>query len=173
MVNIELHLHVCIAIACAQAAYNNSSEVELNDSLSEEVSDQATQLGEYISGTKVAIKFDDDWWEGEIVRYDAQKDSYCVLYTDGIFEDLDASETRQGIQDHKEHMQPALAADVDAADRDAAATDSETEGSSVSVVSQTESAKASLSGVALRLLSLHHHRLAPVRPAIHCLLRWW
>jgi hypothetical protein len=131
-----------------QAAYNNSSEVELNDSLNEEVAEQATQLGEYSLGTKVAIKFDDDWWEGEVVRYDAQKDLYTVLYTDGIFEDLNARETRQGVQDHKEHMQPADATDRDAADRDAAdgdavVFDSEIVGSSVSVVSHTESAASS------------------------------
>jgi hypothetical protein len=134
-----LNLRMRIAIPCMQAAYNNSSEVELDDSLNEEVSDQATQLGEHSSGTKVAIKFDDDWWAGEIVRYNSQKDLYCVLYSDGIFEDLDASETRQGIQDHKEHMQPAVAPDVDAAGRDAAVSDSETAGSTVAVTTQAAS----------------------------------
>jgi aldehyde:ferredoxin oxidoreductase len=134
-----LNLRMRIAIPCMQAAYNNSSEVELDDSLNEEVSDQATQLGEHSSGTKVAIKFDDDWWQGEIVRYDSQKDLYCVLYSDGIFEDLDAIETRQGIQDHKEHMQPAVAPDVDAAGRDAAVSDSETAGSTVAVTTQAAS----------------------------------
>ena len=119
IVDIEVNLRICIAIACIQAAYNNSSEVEVNDSIDGELSDQINQLGEYISGTKIAKQFDAEWWEGAIRRYDAEEDLYWVLYTDGDSEELDANEARQGVQDHKDHMQPAVVAAVkmvDAAD---------------------------------------------------------
>jgi hypothetical protein len=134
-----VNLRICIAIACIQAAYNNSSEVEVNDNFDGELSDQITQLGEYISGTKIAKQFDGEWWEGAIRKFDAPEDLYWILYTDGDSEEFDADEARQGVQDHKEHMHPAAAGDkVDAADGDEAASDSKTADSTVAVVTQVE-----------------------------------
>ena len=74
------------------------------------------------------------------MRYDEQKDLYCVLYTDGVYEDLNASETRQGIQDHSDHMQPAVT--VDASDRDAAVSGSEIAGNTVVAASPAEGAES-------------------------------
>jgi hypothetical protein len=117
----------------AQAAYNNSSEVELNADIFEgEVSDHSTQLGEYTLGTKVAKQFDSVWFQGTIRRYDAEDDLYWVLYSDGDSEDLDADEVRKAVQNYKEHMLPAAAVDGDAIDSHSS-TDS-----SIAVVTQSE-----------------------------------
>ena len=120
-----------------QSAYNNSSEVELNNSHEGVVSDQITQLGEYTSDTKIAKQFDGVWFEGLIRRYDAEEGLYWVLYSDGDSEDLDEREVQQAIEDYRQHMQPALAVDkVGAADGDEVASDSTN--TAVAVVTQTE-----------------------------------
>ena len=131
---------ICVSIS--QAAYNNSSEVELDDSHNGEVSDEIIQLGEYPSGTKVAKQFDGQYWEGSILRYDAEEDLYWILYVDGDSEEYDADEARQGVKDYKEHLLPAVAVDkVDTADGDAAPSDSETAASTVLVMDPAESAE--------------------------------
>ena len=120
-----------------QSAYNNSSEVELNNSHEGVVSDQITQLGEYTSDTKIAKQFDGVWFEGLIRRYDAEEGLYWVLYSDGDSEDFDEREVQQAIEDYRQHMQPALAVDkVGAADGDEVASDSTN--TAVAVVTQTE-----------------------------------
>jgi hypothetical protein len=117
----------------AQAAYNNSSEVELNADIFEgEVSDHSTQLGEYTLGTKVAKQFDSVWFQGTIRRYDTEDDLYWVLYSDGDSEDLDADEVRIAVQNYKQHMLPAAAVDGNAVDSHSS-TDS-----SIAVVTQSE-----------------------------------
>ena len=60
-----------------QAAYNNCSEVELaRDSFDEEVADHDTKLGDYPYGTKVAKLFDQDWFEGCMLKYDEEEGFY-------------------------------------------------------------------------------------------------
>jgi hypothetical protein len=90
-----------------QAAYNNSSEVELNDSLAGEVAPE--WLGAYPFDTKIAKQFDNEWCEGAIQRYDQEEDWYWILYGDGDSEEFDADEVRQGVLDYQEHMQPTAA----------------------------------------------------------------
>jgi hypothetical protein len=127
-----------------QAAYNNCSEVELDDSFAGvAVPSQATQLGEYAHGTKVAKQFGDEWFEGSMLKYDAESDLYWVLYTDGDSEELDADEARQGVLDHKQHMQPAAAVSsgIDS-DEGATAPESTIAETTVAVVSQACAATA-------------------------------
>jgi hypothetical protein len=127
-----------------QAAYNNCSEVELDDSFAGvAVPSQATQLGEYAHGTKVAKQFGDEWFEGSMLKYDAESDLYWVLYTDGDSEELDADEARQGVLDHKQHMQPAAAVSsgIDS-DEGATAPESTIAETTAAVVSQACAATA-------------------------------
>jgi hypothetical protein len=105
-----------IAVPCVQAAYNNSSEVDL-DNHNTEVEVPAP-LGEFSNHTKVAKLFDDVWFEGTVRKYDAHDDLYWVLYSDGDSEELDPTEVRQAKQDYKEYMQPVAAVNSDAVDRD-------------------------------------------------------
>ena len=127
--------------ACTQAAYNNSSEVELNSSHEGEVSDQITQLGEYTSGTKVAKQFDGEWFEGVIRKYYAEEDLYWVLYSDGDSEDLDANEARQAMEDYRQHMQQPDGDEVPDS-TDTTVIQTEDVGSTAAVASPAESAES-------------------------------
>jgi hypothetical protein len=88
-----------------QAAYNNTSEVELDMDSTEGGASTTSELCQFPVGTKVAKKFDDEWYEGVVRRYDADDDLYWVLYTDGDSEDMDCDEAQQAVQDYKQHMQ--------------------------------------------------------------------
>jgi hypothetical protein len=88
-----------------QAAYNNTSEVELDmDSIDGSSSSSTSELCQFPVGTKVAKKFDGIWYGGAVRRYDADDDLYWVLYRDGDSEDMDCDEVQQAVQDYKQHM---------------------------------------------------------------------
>ena len=88
-----------------QAAYNNTSEVELDMDSIEGGSSSTSELCQFPVGTKVAKEFDGEWYEGAVRRYDAGDDLYWVLYTDGDSEDMDCDEVQQTVQDYKRYMQ--------------------------------------------------------------------
>jgi Lamin-B receptor of TUDOR domain len=93
---------------CTQAAYNNISEIELEDSEFRTVEEAASSL--YTIGTKVAKQFHDAagelvWYEGVVQRYDEEDDLWWVLYNDGDSEDMNESEVRDAVHDYRLHVQ--------------------------------------------------------------------
>jgi hypothetical protein len=113
----------CIGLACilteqtrlcygshaynTQAAYNNTSEIELEDA--DILLTQTSGLSLYPVGTKVAKQFDGAdgqlvWFEGVVQRFD--EELYWVLYSDGDSEDMDTDEVRDAVQNYKLHLQP-------------------------------------------------------------------
>src|SRR5688500_17972526 len=81
-----------------QAAYNNTSEIELEGSDIGAVVEPSSSL--FPVCTRVAKQCDGAdgelvWFEGEVQRYD--EDLYWVLYSDGDSEDMDASEVRDAV----------------------------------------------------------------------------
>jgi hypothetical protein len=94
---------------CTQAAYNNTSEIELEASDVYAVEEPSELL--FPMGTKIAKQFDGadgklDWFEGEVQRYDKQDELYWILYGDGDSEDMDASEVREAMDNFRVHLQP-------------------------------------------------------------------
>jgi hypothetical protein len=91
-----------------QAAYNNTSEIELEES-------DVTSTGEpgmslFPVGTKIAKQFEGDdqqlkWFEGAIERFDEDDNLYWVLYTDGDSEDMDEAEVRDAVHNYTVHLQ--------------------------------------------------------------------
>jgi hypothetical protein len=74
-----------------QAAYNNTSEIELEESDVTSLVEPVMSL--FPIGTKVAKQFEGDdqqleWFEGAIERIDEDDKLYWVLYTDGDSEDM-------------------------------------------------------------------------------------
>jgi hypothetical protein len=57
-------------------------------------------MSKYPLGTKVAKRFDEEEFEGEMRGYDAQNDYYFILYKDKDFEQLDCVEMDQAVQQH-------------------------------------------------------------------------
>jgi Lamin-B receptor of TUDOR domain len=90
-----------------QAAYNNTSEIELEEC-------DVTSTGEpkvslFPLGTKVAKQFEGDdqqleWFEGAIERFDEDDKLYWVLYTDGDSEDMDEAEVRDAVHNYRGHF---------------------------------------------------------------------
>jgi hypothetical protein len=109
-----------IYIYNTQAAYKNTSEIELEDA--DVLPTQTSDLSLYPIGTKVAKQFDGAdgqlvWFEGLVQRFD--EDLYWVLYSDGDSEDMDTDEVRDAVQNYKLHLQPeeiVAEAEFDAAD---------------------------------------------------------
>ena len=104
-----------------QAAYNNSSEVELNNSFDTDVAHE--WVGAYPYDTKIAKWFDSEWAEGTVKRYDQEEDYYWILYLDGDSEEFDADEMRQGVLDHTQHMLPPAAAALETVKQKAISSD--------------------------------------------------
>jgi hypothetical protein len=91
----------------SRAAYNNTSEIELEDV--DLLTTQTSDLSLYPIGTKVAKQFEGDdqqlvWFEGVVQRFD--EGLYWVLYSDGDSEDMDTDEVRDAVQNYKPHLQP-------------------------------------------------------------------
>jgi hypothetical protein len=90
-----------------QAAYNNTSEIELEDT--DILITLTSDLSLNPVGTKVAKQFDGAdgelvWFEGVVQRFD--EGLYWVLYSDGDLEDMDTDEVRDAVQNCKLHLQP-------------------------------------------------------------------
>eukprot|EP00953_Heterococcus_sp_UTEX-ZZ885_P008218 4934-Heterococcus_DN1.PRE.1 len=103
------HAHRCnTSLDTMLAAYNNTSEIELEES-------DVTLLVEPVMslfpiGTKVAKQFEGDdqqleWFEGAIERIDEDDKLYWVLYTDGDSEDMDEAEVRDAVHNYRVHLQ--------------------------------------------------------------------
>ena len=73
-----------------------------------------------------------------MLNYDEKENLCWILYSDGGSEEFDADEARQGMQDHKQHMQPATAVSNDDVTDEQVASDSRTADSTVAVVSQAQ-----------------------------------
>eukprot|EP00953_Heterococcus_sp_UTEX-ZZ885_P006299 3854-Heterococcus_DN1.PRE.1 len=100
------HAHRCnTSLDTMLAAYNNTSEVELDMDSTEGGASTTSELCQFPLGTKVAKKFDDEWYEGAVRRYDTDDDLYWVLYIDGDSEDMDFDEVQQAVQDYKQQLQ--------------------------------------------------------------------
>jgi hypothetical protein len=99
-------LHICIYNT--QAAYNNTSEVELEDA--DVLPIQTSDLSLYPIGTNVAQQFDGAdgelvWFEGAVHRFDEEEDLYWVLYSDDDSEEMEAAEVREAVHSYKAHLQ--------------------------------------------------------------------
>jgi hypothetical protein len=91
-----------------QAAYNNTSEIELEEC--DVTSPVEPVMSLFPVGTKVAKQFEGDdqqleWFEGAIERIDEDDNLYWVLYTDGDSEDMDEAEVRDAVHDYTVHLQ--------------------------------------------------------------------
>jgi Lamin-B receptor of TUDOR domain len=91
-----------------QAAYNNTSQIELENSDIQTV-DEAAASSLHPIGTKVAKQFDAAggelvWFEGVVQRYDEEDGLYWVLYNDGDSEDLDETEFRDAVHNYRVHV---------------------------------------------------------------------
>jgi Lamin-B receptor of TUDOR domain len=91
-----------------QAAYNNTSEIELEEC--DVTSTGEPEMSLFPVGTKVAKQFEGDdqqleWFESAIQRFDEDDKLYWVLYTDGDSEDMDEAEVRDAVHDHRVHLQ--------------------------------------------------------------------
>jgi hypothetical protein len=91
-----------------QAAYNNTSEIELEES--DVTSTREPEMSPFPIGTKVAKQFEGDdqqleWFEGAIERIDEDDKLYWVLYTDGDSEDMDEAEVRDAVHAYIMHLQ--------------------------------------------------------------------
>jgi hypothetical protein len=116
---------VCVDAMRIQAAYNNTSEIELECSGIGAVVEPSSSL--FPVGTKVAKQFDGAdgelvWFEGEVQRYDKQDDIYWILYGDGDSEDMDASEVRDAVGSYRVHVQPQEKAELEAESATAGST---------------------------------------------------
>jgi hypothetical protein len=103
-----------------QAAYNNTSEIELEGSDVRTVQEPSSSL--YPIGTKIAKQFDGVngelvWFGGVVQRFEEQEGLYWVLYSDGDSEDMDEFEVRDAVHDYKVHLQQQedVAAEVESA----------------------------------------------------------
>jgi hypothetical protein len=67
-----------------------------------------------------------------VLKCGEEKNLCWILYSDGDSEEIDA---RQGVQDHKQHMQPATAVSDDDVTDEQVASDSRTADRPVAVVS--------------------------------------
>lgn len=90
-------------VCYCQAAYNNTSEAELQEHSDEAESPCVDSA--FSVGTKLAKQFDTTWFQGTVRRYDAAEDLYWILYSDGDSEELDSQELQQAVRDYKQHMQ--------------------------------------------------------------------
>jgi hypothetical protein len=91
-----------------QAAYNNTSEIELEEC--DVPAPGEPELSLFPVGTKVAKQFEGDeqqlkWFEGAIQRIDEDDNLYWVLYTDGDSEDVDEAEVRDAVHNYNVHLQ--------------------------------------------------------------------
>jgi hypothetical protein len=147
------HAHKCnTSLETMLAAYNNSSEVELNEC--DRFTGGVTNpdwLGAYPYDTKVAKLFDGVWCEGVVKRYDAEEDFYWILYTDGDSEEFDAEEVRQGLEDHKLHMQAAAA---ESSDEGTAAPEDSMAENTVVVSQAVTPGEASFTGMSAAIAAL-------------------
>jgi hypothetical protein len=90
-----------------QAAYINTSEIELEGSDMQTPEESASSL--YPIGTKVAKQFDGPagelvWFEGVVQRYDEEDGLYWILYSDGDSEDMNEAEVREAVHDYRVHL---------------------------------------------------------------------
>jgi hypothetical protein len=91
-----------------QAAYNNTSEIELEER--DVTSTGEPEMSLFPVGTKVAKQFEGDdqqleWFEGAIEKIDEDHKLYWVLYTDGDSEDMDEAEVRDAVHIYRVHLQ--------------------------------------------------------------------
>jgi hypothetical protein len=111
-----------IAFMRMQAAYNNTSEIELEGNDIATVEEPSASL--YPIGTKVAKQFDGVdgelvWFEGVVQRHDEEDDLYWVLYNDGDSEDMNEAEVRDAVHDYRVHLKHEVVvteAQIDACD---------------------------------------------------------
>lgn len=78
-----------------QAAYNNTSEMELEEC--DVTSTGELEMSLFPVGTKVAKQFEDNyqqlvWFEGAVQRFDEDDNLSWKLYTDGDSEDMEEAE---------------------------------------------------------------------------------
>src|SRR5687767_8520555 len=102
---------------CIQAAYNNTSEIELEGSDTGTVVERSSSL--FPIGIKVAKQFDGAngelvWFRGEVQRHDKQDDLYWILYGDGDSEDMEECEVRDAVRNYRVHLQPQEEAESEA-----------------------------------------------------------
>jgi CCR4-NOT transcriptional regulation complex NOT5 subunit len=105
--------HICIYNA--QAAYNNTGEIELQDV--GVLPTQTSDLSLYAIGTEVAKQFEGDngelvWFEGIVKKFDEESDLYWIVYSDGDSEDMEADEVRDAVHNYTVHMQQDVSADA-------------------------------------------------------------
>jgi Lamin-B receptor of TUDOR domain len=91
-----------------QAAYNNISEIELEECDVPAVGEPELSL--FPVGTKVAKQFENNdqqlvWFEGAVQRYDEDDNLYWVLYSDGDSEDMNEAEVRDAAHNYRVHLQ--------------------------------------------------------------------
>jgi hypothetical protein len=117
---LRLHQHKAAdnALVYTQAAYNNTSEIELESG--DVPVPGESELSLFPVGTKVAKQFEDSdqqlvWFEGAMKRIDEGDKLYWVLYTDGDSEDMDEAEVRDAVHNYRVHLQQNEAT-VNAAD---------------------------------------------------------
>jgi hypothetical protein len=96
-----------IALMRMQAAYNNTSEIELEGNDIATVEEPSASL--YPIGTNVAKQFDGPagqlvWFEGVVQRYDEEDGLYWILYSDGDSEDMNEAEVRDAVHDYRVHL---------------------------------------------------------------------
>jgi hypothetical protein len=100
-----------ICLYHTQAAYNNTSEIELEDA--DVLPTQISDLSLYPIGTKVAKQFEGDdqqlgWFEGVVQRFDDEEDLYWVLYSEGDSEEMEAAEVLEVLEakhNYEVHLQ--------------------------------------------------------------------
>ena len=90
-----------------EVAYNNNSEIELEDSNTATAGELASSL--YPIGIRVAQKFDGYegelvWFEGVVERFDEEEGLYRVLYSDSASEGMEESEVSDAVQNHRVHV---------------------------------------------------------------------
>jgi hypothetical protein len=104
------------ALVYTQAAYNNTSEIELEEC--DVTSTGEPEMSLFPVGTKVAKQFEGDdqqlvWFEGAVQRIDEDDKLYWVLYTDGDSEDMDEAEVRDAVHNYRVHLQKDASAEAE------------------------------------------------------------